>query len=110
MSDQDVEGVIEQVIDDYIDNVDASLGFFIQATLGDVVEWEAEGSRVRDLRGNEWLDAISFMGVFGIGHRHPRVIAAVKAQLERMPLNARYFFNKPQADLAKKLVSIAPGG
>lgn len=105
-----VEETIERVIDDYIENVDASLGFFIQATLGDVVEWEAEGSRVRDLRGEEWLDAISFMGVFGLGHRHPKVIAACKAQLDRMPLNARYFFNKPQADLAKKLIGIAPGG
>jgi putrescine aminotransferase len=110
VTNQDIEQVIERVIDRYVANVDASLGFFIQATLGDVVEWEAEGSTVRDMRGNEWLDAISFMGVFGLGHRHPKVIDAVKAQLDRMPLNARYFFNKPQADLAKKLVDIAPGG
>jgi putrescine aminotransferase len=110
MSNDDIEHKIERVIDDYVENVDASLGFFIQATLGDVVEWEAEGSRVRDMRGDEWLDAISFMGVFGLGHRHPKVVNAVKAQLDRMPMNARYFFNKPQAELAKKLVSIAPGG
>jgi putrescine aminotransferase len=106
----DVEDQIDQTVARFIDHVDPSLGFYMKATLGDVVEWEAEGNYVRDMRGDTWLDALSFMGVFGLGHRHPKVIKAVKEQLDRMPLNARYFFNKPQADLAALLTRIAPGG
>src|SRR5262245_32534140 len=106
----DIENTVQDVVERYIDHVDPTLGFYMQASIGDVVEWEAEGSTVRDMRGDEWLDALAFMGVFGLGHRHPKVIAAVQAQLARMPMNARYFFNKPQADLATKLVQLAPGG
>jgi putrescine aminotransferase len=105
----DVEDVIEDTVGKYVDHVDPSLGFYMKATLGDVVEWDAEGSSVRDMRGEVWLDALSFMGVFGLGHRHPAVIRAVKEQLDRMPMNARYFFNKPQADLAALLIQHAPG-
>lgn len=105
---EDVERIIEQTVNRYQDHVDPGLGFMIQSTLGDIVEWEAEGARVTDLRGDTWYDAISFMGVFGLGHRHPKVVAAVKEQLDRMPMNARFFFNKPQSDLAAKLIEIAP--
>lgn len=104
-----VEAEIEKTVNRYIDHVDPSLGFYMKATLGEVVEWEAEGSYVRDMRGDEWLDALSFMGVFGLGHRHPKVVRAAHEQIDRMPMNARYFFNKPQADLAARLIEIAPG-
>lgn len=107
--DQDIEATIDDTVEKYIDHVDSSLGFYMKATLGDVVEWDAEGPFVRDMRGELWLDALSFMGVFGLGHKHPAVIRAVKDQLDRMPMNARYFFNKPQADLAALLIEQAPG-
>jgi putrescine aminotransferase len=104
-----VEEIIGDTVDKYLDHVDPSLGFYMKATLGDVVEWDAEGCFVRDMRGEVWLDALSFMGVFGLGHKHPAVIKAVKEQLDRMPMNARYFFNKPQSDLAALLMEHAPG-
>lgn len=104
----DIERIIEETVTRFQEHVDPGLGFYIQTTLGDIVEWQADGPNVTDIRGDTWYDAISFMGVFGLGHRHPRVVEAVRKQLDRMPMNARFFFNKPQADLAAKLVSIAP--
>lgn len=106
---RDVEAVIEETVNDSIEYLDPSLAFFIRGTLGDVVEWEAEGCYVTDLRGDKYLDALAFMGVFGLGHRHPEVVKAVKDQLDRIPLHARYFFNKPAANLAKLLAEISPG-
>ena len=106
----DLERNIDETVGQYMDHVDATLGFYMKATLGDVVEASAQGSVVKDMRGEEWLDALAFMGVFGLGHRNARVIKAVKAQLDLMPMNARYFFNKPQAQLAARLVKLAPGG
>lgn len=104
------EQEIHDTVSRYLNHCDPGLGFYMQATLGEVVEDFAEGGIVRDMRGEEWLDGLSFMGVFGLGHRHPRVIEAVHKQLDRIPMNARYFFNKPQADLAAKLIEISPGG
>ena len=45
-----------------------------------------------------------------VGHRHPRVVAAVKEQLDKMPFSSRLLFNGRAAELAKLLAEIAPDG
>ena len=47
--------------------------------------------------------------MFTLGHRHPRVVAAVKDQLDRMALSGRTMFNPLMGRLAKRLAEIAPG-
>ncbi len=44
----------------------------------------AEGSRVWDTDGRAYLDFVGGIGVLNLGHRHPRITAAVAAQLERL--------------------------
>ncbi|GMV37632.1 MAG: aminotransferase [Fimbriimonadales bacterium] len=73
------------------------------------LEWEAEGCYVTDAEGNRYLDCLGGYGVFSLGHRHPKVVEAVKKQLDRMPLSSKVFFNKPLADLAERLAAVAPG-
>lgn len=72
------------------------------------VEVQAEGCIMRDHEGREFLDFLGGYGVFSLGHRHPRVVAAVKDQLDQMPLSGKTFFGKNQADLAEKLAEITP--
>jgi 4-aminobutyrate aminotransferase-like enzyme len=49
------------------------------------VFWErAEGCLVTDVDGNTFLDATSSFGALGVGHRHPRVVAAIKDQADRL--------------------------
>lgn len=67
------------------------------------VEHCALGSVVTDCEGDEYLDFAGGYGVFSLGHRHPEVVAAVEAQLHRMPLSARVFLNPLQAELACEL-------
>ncbi|BAL87948.1 putative aminotransferase [Actinoplanes missouriensis 431] len=43
----------------------------------------AEGSRVVDVDGNEYVDYVLGWGPLLLGHRHPRVVAAVTDQLQR---------------------------
>jgi len=51
----------------------------------DPIVWvEAVGSNVVDADGNRYVDLTSGFGVSLIGHRHPRVVAAVKSQAERL--------------------------
>jgi putrescine aminotransferase len=73
------------------------------------LEWRGEGTRVYDVDGKAYLDFAGGYGVFNLGHRHPRVVEAVRRQLDRMPLSAKMFFNKPMADLAERLSQITPG-
>lgn len=73
------------------------------------VEDHAEGCYMYDQDGKRYLDCLGGYGVFSLGHRHPRVIEAVRDQLERQPLSGKTFFNERTADLAEALARIAPG-
>lgn len=73
------------------------------------VEWEAEGAVIRDAHGKEYLDCSGGPAVFNVGHRHPKVVAAVKAQLDRMPMSVRALPRHLEAELASLLAEITPG-
>ncbi len=76
---------------------------------GSPVEVRASGVTIVDSEGNEYLDFAGGYGVFTLGHRHPRVIAAVKAQLDEMALSGRTMFNPLMGRLAKRLAELTPG-
>ena len=69
---------------------------------------KAEGIWIEDLDGRRFMD---FHGnsVHHIGWGHPRLIEAIKAQLDELPFSPRRFTNEPAVELAEKLVEIAPG-
>jgi len=104
-----VDDVITQTIEDFCTYIDPVMGRQMQLMADEFVEWEAEGPIIRDVRGREYVDGMTFGGVFGLGHRHPKVVAAVKAQLDKMPLSSKLAFNKPLADLGKILAQVTPG-
>lgn len=69
---------------------------------------ESAGSYITDLQGKRYLD---FHGnaVHQVGYGHPKVIAAIKEQLDVMPFCPRRFTNQPAVALAKRLTELAPG-
>jgi putrescine aminotransferase len=73
------------------------------------VAQSARGMWITDGAGEQWLDFLGGLGVFSLGHSHPRVIAAVREQLERLPLTVPILYNRPQAELAERLAAITPG-
>jgi putrescine aminotransferase len=73
------------------------------------VEASAAGTKVYGSDGHAYLDCGGF-GVFLLGHCHPTVVAAVRAQLERNPLATRLFLNRELAQAAEDLAGITPAG
>ena len=75
----------------------------------DPVEVEsAEGTRIRSSSGEEYLDCFSGIAVCNAGHGHPKVIAAAKAQIDRLVHCCTYVYYNPQAGrLAEAGVKIA---
>ncbi len=67
-----------------------------------------EGSRLIDQQGREILD---FHGnnVHQVGFGHPKVIQAIKQQLDLLPFCTRRYTNEKSIELAKRLTEIAPG-
>ena len=49
-----------------------------------VVAAKAKGSELWDVEGRRYLDFVGGIGVLNIGHNHPRVVEAVKAQLDNV--------------------------
>src|SRR5438105_6586922 len=71
----------------------------------------ASGAQVWDENGREYLDCFSGISVVNAGHNHPRVIAAAKAQLDKLVHCSSYLYHvKPVADLGEKIAHITPRG
>lgn len=70
----------------------------------------AEGTSIFDKNGKEYLDFISGIAVSNIGHRHPKVVQAIKNQLDRYMHVMAYgeFIQAPQNELAQKLTQLLP--
>jgi len=62
------------------------------------------------VNGKEYIDCLGGFGIFNVGHRHPKVVAAVKAQLERQPLHSQDLLDPLRAMLAKTLAMLTPPG
>jgi 4-aminobutyrate aminotransferase-like enzyme len=70
---------------------------------------EAEGAQVRDVDGNLYIDLTSGFGVAAVGHRHPRVVEAVRAQAGRLLHGLGDVHGHPlRVELAERLVKMAP--
>lgn len=70
----------------------------------------AEGVRIWDADGREFLDFASGIGTLNLGHRHPRVLAAMHAQLERFTHTCFQVVQyEGYVELAERLNRIAPG-
>ncbi|GAW32421.1 aspartate aminotransferase family protein, partial [Carboxydocella sp. JDF658] len=81
----------------------------LQRLLGlDLVEKAARGCWIFTEDNRAFLDFLGGYGVFSLGHCHPRVIAAVKEQMERLPLGSKMFCHEPAALLAEKICATLP--
>ena len=91
--------------------LDADADVFIHQSLStpclDVLAG-ADGAAIENLDGRRILD---FHGnsVHQVGFGHPRVVAAVKRQLDELPFCTRRFTNTTAIELARKLTDLAPG-
>lgn len=63
----------------------------------------AEGTRVYDAAGNAYLDCFGGLAVAIIGHCHPEVVSAIRAQSERFGHLSNFFAQTPQVELAERL-------
>jgi 4-aminobutyrate aminotransferase / (S)-3-amino-2-methylpropionate transaminase / 5-aminovalerate transaminase len=70
----------------------------------------AEGATLEDVDGNRFLDFAGGIGCLNIGHRSPRVLAAIREQLEKyLHLCFAVTPYEPYIALAEKLNALAPG-
>lgn len=70
----------------------------------------AENSTITDIEGNTFIDFSGGIGVLNTGHLHPKVKAAVAAQLEKLSHTCFMVMGyEPYVDVCEKINALAPG-
>ncbi|KPV61564.1 MAG: Glutamate-1-semialdehyde 2,1-aminomutase [Candidatus Bathyarchaeota archaeon BA1] len=69
-----------------------------------------EGCIVRDVDGNEYIDLNSGLVCLNVGHCHPKVVNAIRKQLEKfLHYSSTDFYYEKVVELAERLSGITPG-
>jgi acetylornithine/N-succinyldiaminopimelate aminotransferase len=68
---------------------------------------EGRGCTVVDVDGREYLDMVAGIAVNVLGHAHPAVLGALRAQAERAIHLSNLYFSEAQLDAAERLVASA---
>ncbi|MCA9967819.1 MAG: aminotransferase class III-fold pyridoxal phosphate-dependent enzyme, partial [Anaerolineales bacterium] len=72
----------------------------------DVVIERGKGVWVYDVDGKKYLDCLAAYSAVNQGHGHPAIMAAVVAQMERIPLTSRAFRNDQMGPFLQELCDL----
>jgi putrescine aminotransferase len=108
MTNETISSLAAEVFENYKNYVNPPLARVMKLS-GSPIEVRASGCTIWDQNGKAYLDFAGGYGVFTLGHSHPRVIAAVREQMERMSLSGKTMFNPVLGEASRRLAQIAPG-
>ncbi len=104
----EAERIVEEALADYGTYVNESMARLYRFMGFTTLEWKARGAIITDVYGTDYIDCGSY-GVFVHGHSHPKVVAAVREQLDLMALSGHTLPHKHVGDLARRLAEVTPG-
>jgi putrescine aminotransferase len=104
-----VERIKDETIEKYREYVNPGIAAILSFSGFDVPEDRAEGCYIWDISGRKFLDCVGGYGAFSLGHRNPKVVEAVKQQLEKEALKSHFFMSTELAEACELLASVLPG-
>jgi len=75
----------------------------------DFVAGERDGIYLSDIDGKQLINCHSNGGVFNLGHRNPRIIAALQRALTHYDIGNHHLISAPRARLGERLAALSPG-
>src|SRR5436305_13860188 len=81
----------------------------VQGALNPIAVAGAEGRHFWDYEGKRYLDFASQLVNVSIGHQHPRLVAAIKEQAEKLCTIGPPMATEPRSTLARLLAEVTPG-
>lgn len=76
----------------------------------DVVVARAKGTKIFDVQGKQYLDLFAAISVANVGHGHPKVLDAIREQIELYLHVSNFYHSEVVLRLAEKLAKVAPAG
>jgi putrescine aminotransferase len=104
-----VERLSEETTDRYRRYVNPGIANILNFGGFQVPEDHAAGCYIWDASGRKFLDCVGGYGAFSLGHLHPKVVEAVRKQLEKEALKSHFFMSTELADACELLASVLPG-
>ncbi len=103
--------VVEEAVRYWIDHVNEGFLQYRKSVSTDytAVEWSDEGACFRDIHGKEFIDMLGGFGIYVTGHRHPKVLKAVRDQLDRQGIHSQELIDPLRTYLAHLVALITPG-
>jgi putrescine aminotransferase len=103
--------VIKESVQYWIDHVNEGFLQYRKSVSTDytAVEWSDEGACFRDVNGKEFIDMLGGFGIYVTGHRHPKVMKAVREQLDRQAIHSQELIDPLRSYLAHLVALITPG-
>lgn len=71
---------------------------------------KGKGALLWDINGKEYIDCMSAYGVCVVGHSHPRIVDAIKRQVEDLISCHGSFYNDARSELLYRIKEITPRG
>jgi len=106
----DGSGGREALFDLFAEHVSAGKVATFRELGFDVVMGEREGARFKDrFDGRSFVNCHSNGGVFNLGHRHPRIRAALERALESLDIGNHHLVSPARAELARRLAKTTSG-
>lgn len=109
LDDAAVERLSEETIRKYRDYVNPGIASVLSFSGFGVPEHRSAGCYIWDASGRKFLDCVGGYGAFSLGHLHPKVVEAVKKQLEKEALKSHLLLSAELADACELLASVLPG-
>src|SRR5213082_3668907 len=81
----------------------------VQNAINPIAVERAEGRYFWDYDGNRYLDFASQLVNVSIGHSHPKIVAAIKEQAEKLCTIGPPMATEPRSTLARLLAEVTPG-
>jgi acetylornithine/LysW-gamma-L-lysine aminotransferase len=75
-----------------------------------IVITKGKAATLWDINGKEYVDCMGSYGVALLGHCHPKVVAAIKAQAEQLICCHASLYNDRRSEFLQKLTAITPKG
>jgi acetylornithine/LysW-gamma-L-lysine aminotransferase len=75
-----------------------------------IIITKGKGALLWDVNGKEYVDCMGAYGVALLGHCHPRVVAAIHAQVEQLISCHASLYNDKRSEFLQKLTNITPKG
>jgi acetylornithine/succinyldiaminopimelate/putrescine aminotransferase len=97
------------IIDRFAQHVSSGKAEFFAAAGIDFVMGRREGVYIWDVDGKRLVDCHGNGGVFNLGHRHPRVIDALRRALDELDIGNHHLLSEMRGRLAERLAELCPG-